>query len=83
MRGDILRLAWPVFIGQLAVMASGVIDTVMAGQLSARDLAAVGLGASIYISVYVSLMGVLLALTPIAAQHFGAGMFFFFSWSVL
>ena len=75
MRGDILRLAWPVFIGQLAVMASGVIDTVMAGQLSARDLAAVGLGASIYISVYVSLMGVLLALTPIAAQHFGAGRF--------
>lgn len=73
MRADILRLAWPVFIGQLAVMAYGVIDTVMAGQLSARDLAAVGLGSSIYISVYVSLMGVLLALTPIAAQHYGAG----------
>ena len=73
MRADILRLAWPVFIGQLAIMANGIIDTVMAGQMSARDLAAVGLGSSIYISVYVSLMGVLLALTPIAAHHFGAG----------
>ncbi len=73
MRAEILKLAWPVFVGQLAVMANGIIDTVMAGQLSAQDLAAVGLGSSIYISVYVSLMGVLLALTPIAAQHYGAG----------
>jgi len=70
---DLLRLAWPVFIGQVAVMLNGVIDTVMAGRLSAVDMAAIGLGASIYISIYVGLMGVLLALIPIAAQHFGAG----------
>lgn len=73
MSRDLLRLAWPVFIGQLAVMLNGVIDTMMAGRLSAVDTAAVGLGASIYITVYVALMGVLLALTPIAAQHWGAG----------
>ena len=54
-------------------MANGVIDTVMAGRLSAADLAAVGLGASIYISVYIGANGVLLALSPIIAQHFGAG----------
>jgi len=70
---DILKLAWPVFIGQVAVMLNGVIDTMMAGRLSAVDVAAVGLGASIYITVYVGLMGVLLALAPIAAQHWGAG----------
>jgi MATE family multidrug resistance protein len=69
---DILKLAWPVFIGQLAVMLNGVIDTMMAGRLSAVDVAAVGLGASIYITVYIGLMGVLLALGPIAAQHWGA-----------
>jgi MATE family multidrug resistance protein len=73
MTRDLLKLAWPVFIGQLAVMLNGVIDTVMAGRLSAVDTAAIGLGASIYITVYVALMGVLLALTPIAAQHWGAG----------
>lgn len=73
MHRDILRLAWPVFIGQLAVMANGVIDTAMAGRLSPADMAAVGLGASIYITVYVGLMGVLLALSPIAAHHYGAG----------
>ena len=75
MTRDILKLAWPVFVGQLAVMLNGVIDTIMAGRLSAVDLAAVGLGASIYVSVYIGLMGILLALSPIVAQHFGAGRF--------
>ncbi|ODS97460.1 MAG: hypothetical protein ABS56_09565 [Lautropia sp. SCN 69-89] len=75
MTRDILKLAWPVFVGQLAVMLNGVIDTVMAGRLSAVDVAAIGLGASIYISVYIGLMGVLLALSPVVAQHYGAERF--------
>src|SRR3954469_3197865 len=70
---DIVKLGWPVLIAQLAVMINGVIDTVMAGRLSATDLAAVGIGASIYISVFVTLMGVLIALTPVVAQLYGAG----------
>ena len=70
---DIWRLGWPVLIAQLATMANGVIDTVMAGHYSARALAVVGLGTSIYFSIFVSLMGVLLALTPTISQHFGAG----------
>jgi MATE family multidrug resistance protein len=70
---DIVKLGWPVLIAQLAVMINGVIDTVMAGRLGAADLAAVGIGASIYISVFVTLMGVLIALTPVAAQLYGAG----------
>lgn len=70
---DIVKLGWPVLIAQLAVMINGVIDTVMAGRLSPADLAAVGIGASIYISVFVTLMGVLIALTPVVAQLYGAG----------
>lgn len=69
---EILALAWPVLIAQLAVMLNGVIDIVMAGRRSAVDVAAVGLGASIYISIYIAAMGVLLALSPIVAQHYGA-----------
>lgn len=57
----------------MAVVGSGVIDTVMAGRLSALDLAAVGVGAAIYITVFMTAMGVLMALTPTVAQHFGAG----------
>ncbi|MBL8490000.1 MAG: MATE family efflux transporter, partial [Rhodocyclaceae bacterium] len=70
---ELFRLAWPVLVAQLAVMANGVADTVMAGRLSAVDLAAVGIGASVYISVFVTAMGVLLALSPMVAHHYGAG----------
>lgn len=70
---ELLRLAWPVLVAQLAVMANGVIDTAMAGRLSAVDLAAVGVGASIQITVLISLMGVLLALPPLIAHLYGAG----------
>ncbi|MBN4665719.1 MATE family efflux transporter [Pandoraea nosoerga] len=69
----IAGLAWPVLIGQLAVIAFGVMDTAMVGRASAFDLASLALGGSIYITVYVGLMGILVALSPIAAQLFGAG----------
>src|SRR3954471_24249572 len=69
----IAALAWPVLIGQLAVIAFGVIDTAMVGRFSATDLAALGLGSSVYISVYIGLTGILVALQPIAGQLFGAG----------
>ncbi len=68
----ITALAWPVLIGQLAVIAFGVLDTAMAGRASATDLAAIGLGGSIYVTIYISLMGVLQALSPIAGQLYGA-----------
>ena len=70
---DVLRLGWPILIGQLAVLGNGVIDTVMAGQRSPADLAIVGLSVSIYISIFVGFRGVLMGLAPIAAGHFGAG----------
>jgi multidrug resistance protein, MATE family len=72
---ELFRLGWPMFIGQLAVMGNGAIDTVMAGRYSTLDLAAVGIGASIYASVFVTMMGVLLALSPITAQLYGAGKY--------
>jgi MATE family multidrug resistance protein len=72
---DIYRLAWPVLIAQLAVMAYAVIDTIMAGRFGTEDLAAVGIGASIYFSVFVALMGVLLAVSPIVGQLLGAGRY--------
>jgi MATE family multidrug resistance protein len=71
--GRVIRLAWPVLVAQMAVVGSGVIDTIMAGRLSAPDLAAVGIGASIYITVFMTALGMLMALTPTVAQHYGAG----------
>lgn len=68
-------LAWPILVGQLAVIANGVIDTMMTARYSAIDLAALGLGASVYISIFVGLSGVLQALSPTIAQLFGAKKF--------
>lgn len=68
---EILRQAWPVLISSWASIAFGVIDTAMAGHVSAADLQAMALAASIYITVFVGLMGVVHALIPIIAQHFG------------
>lgn len=70
---ELVRFAWPVLIAQLALMANAVIDTAMAGRLSAIDLAAVGIGASIMGTVLMSMISVLLALPPIIAQLYGAG----------
>ncbi len=69
---DIARLGWPVLVAQVAVMLYAVVDTVMAGRYSQKDLAAVGIGASIYISVFIALMGVLIAIGPIVSHLFGA-----------
>lgn len=68
----IADLAWPILIGQLAVIANGVIDTAMTSRFSATDLAALAVGASIYISIFVGLNGVLAALAPVIGQLYGA-----------
>ena len=70
---ELIRFAVPMLIAQLALMANAVIDTMMAGRITAEDLAAVGIGASIQVTVVVSLLSVLLALPPLVAHLFGAG----------
>ena len=69
----IVDLAWPVFVGQLSVVAFGTVDTVLVGRHSAADLAALSVGAAAYITIFIGLMGVVVALSPIAGQLFGAG----------
>ena len=71
----LLGLAVPIIIAQLATTAMGFVDAVMAGRVSPRDLAAVALGNSIWIPIYLLMSGVLLATTPKIAQRFGAGQF--------
>jgi multidrug resistance protein, MATE family len=67
----IARHAGTVLAGQLAVMAFGVTDTIVAGRFSEEALAALSVGSAVYISVFVALMGVLQALLPIWAELHG------------
>ena len=62
------RHAGSVLVGQLAVMAFGVADTVIAGRYSDGALAALSVGSAIYISVYVGLIGIVQALLPVWAE---------------
>jgi MATE family multidrug resistance protein len=72
---SLLKLAGPLLIGQLAVIAFGVLDTAMTARYSADDLAALAMASAIFISIYVGLTGVVSALAPIAGQLFGAKRF--------
>jgi multidrug resistance protein, MATE family len=67
----IARHAGTVLVGQLAVMAFGVTDTIVAGRYSQQALAALSVGAAVYISVFVALNGMLQALLPTWAQLHG------------
>ncbi len=66
-------LAWPVFVGQVSVLAFGTIDTIFVARYAAGDLAALAVGAAAYITVFIGFMGVLMALSPIVGQLQGAG----------
>ena len=68
----IIRHAGTVLVGQLAVMAFGVADTVIAGRYSDTALAVLSVGSAIYISVFVGLIGIVQALLPIWAELLGA-----------
>ena len=68
----ISRHAGTILVGQLAVMAFGVADTLIAGRYSDAALAALSVGSALYISVYVGLMGIVQALLPIWAEMLGA-----------
>jgi MATE family multidrug resistance protein len=72
-RSLIARHAGTVLVGQLATMAFGVTDTIIAGRYSEQALAALSVGAAVFVSVYVSLMGVLQALLPVWAELHGGG----------
>jgi MATE family multidrug resistance protein len=47
-------------------------DAVMAGRLGAESLAAVAVGASVWFFGFAFCLGVLMAISPIAARHYGA-----------
>ncbi len=67
-----LRLAVPVAVTQLSMMAMGVIDTLLVGPLGADALGAVGIANVVYFAVTTFFVGVLMALDALISQAFGA-----------
>ena len=65
------RLAWPVLVAQLATISMMAIDTIVVGHAGTDNLAALAVGASIYVSLALALSGVVQAILPGMAHRLG------------
>ncbi|MEH2166234.1 MAG: MATE family efflux transporter [Nostoc sp.] len=66
-------LAVPLAAAQLAQSATGFVDTVMMGWLGSQTIASGGLGAVIFSFCLLIVTGIVSAVSPLAAQAYGAG----------
>ena len=71
--GDLLRLAGPLMLGQVAVVGMTVTDIYMAGQVSSETLAALQLGGSIWAMINLLVIGIMIGNSPIIGNFWGAG----------
>ena len=67
------RLAGPLIVNNLSIAGMQFADAVMAGRLGAEALAAVAVGGSIWFLGFTVFLGLMMAISPIAARHYGAG----------
>ena len=67
------RLAAPLIVNNLSIAGMQFADAVMAGRLGAEALAAVAVGASVWFLCFTVCLGLMMAISPITAKHFGAG----------
>ena len=70
---NLVFLAIPVFLGQIAQIAMSFVDTVVAGRASTVDMAAVAVATSFWIPGTMFGQGLLMAITPLVAQATGSG----------
>ena len=69
----LIHLGLPIVLSQVAQVMMGLLDSVMSGHAGAFEQAVVGLGVALWIPVFIGLMSVVQAVSPIIAHHFGAG----------
>lgn len=69
----LLRLAGPLIVNNLSIAGMQFADAVMAGRLGAESLAAVAVGGSVWYLGFTLCLGLMMAISPIAARHYGAG----------
>ncbi|WP_110687613.1 MATE family efflux transporter [Salinicola aestuarinus] len=73
--GSLLRLGLPIYGAQLAQSGMSVADIIMSGRASATDLAAVSVGASLWVPLMLLMTGTLMGATPIVAHRVGSGRY--------
>lgn len=69
----LIQIAIPILLAQVAQNSMGLVDTIMAGRVSAADMAAISVGASIWFPLVLFGQGLLLALPPTISYLNGSG----------
>lgn len=70
---QLLIILLPILVSQLALCGMNFFDTMMSGHVGQNDLAGVAIGTNIWMPVFTGINGILIAVTPIMAQLYGAG----------
>lgn len=69
----LLRMCWPILLSQAALLGNGIADAIMAGHFGTPELAAVGIGGSVWITWFATCFGIINGVAPLIGKHFGAG----------
>ena len=72
----LLKLALPVVVAQAGQLTTQFADTAMVGNYGGNDavpLAAVSLGSSLFLLIYLAALGLALAITPLVGEHYARG----------
>ncbi len=69
---DLMRVAFPLILAQIAQMSMSFVDTLMAGRLGQDALAGIALGSVVFGLVSIVSMGVLFSVAPLVSQAHGA-----------
>ena len=70
---ELCIIGWPLVLNNLFNIGVNVADTLMIGRLGSTELAGLSIGSGIWIGVFLAGLGVVMALGPTVAQHYGAG----------
>lgn len=70
---QLLLLAVPLIVAQLAHTSMGFVDTLMVGRLGREALAGIALGNTVFFFLLIVCSGVVLAVSPVVSQAYGAG----------
>lgn len=72
---ETLKLSAPVMLSQVGVIMVQLFDNAMVGKLGALPLAAVAFGGTVFFIVFIFVMGITLALTPLVGEQYSKGCF--------
>lgn len=70
---NLIKISLPILLAQIAQNSMGLADTIMAGRVSSTDMAAISIGASIWMPLMLFGQGLLLALPPTISYLNGSG----------